>query len=206
MKKCSVTGCNNKYRSIGFCSTHWKINKKYGTPIPLCWCNEPVQTFAGNQSASKMCKEHTLLERFWENVDIKGEDDCWEWQGSKTPAGYGLFYWNDELKYTHRLSLEFKGEAIPPRWHACHKCDNPSCVNPNHLFIGTPRDNMLDKVSKGRHTFGENHPNAKLTNAEVLIIRDMAEDGVFFSDIAKTFGVSNSHISTIVARLRRYDI
>ena len=62
---------------------------------------------------------------------------------------------------------------------------------------------MLDKVSKGRQVFGEKHPNAILTNAEIIIIRQMAEDGVFFSDISKIFGVSESHISRIVARLVR---
>jgi hypothetical protein len=206
MKNCSITGCNNKYIAKGLCSTHRKINKKYGTPIPVCWCGEPAQTFVGNQKASDMCEEHTLLKRFWNNVDIKSVDECWEWQGSKTSNNYGVIYWNGKVSYAHRLSLEFSGEEIPSRYHACHRCDNPPCVNPKHLFVGSPRDNMLDKVSKGRHTFGEKHPNAKLTNAEVLAIRDMAEDGVFFSDIARTFGVSDSHISTIVARLKRSDI
>lgn len=206
MKKCKITGCENKYRSIGLCSSHWKINKKYGTPTPTCWCGEFAQTFVGNKRASELCHEHQLLKTYWENVDIKGQDKCWEWQGSKTQAGYGLIYWYGKLQYAHRLSLQFIGQAIPDRYHVCHKCDNPSCVNPNHLFVGSPRDNMQDKVSKGRHTFGEKHPNAKLTNSEVLEIRDMAEDGVFFSDIAKTFDVSESHISTIVARLVRRDI
>jgi len=203
MKNCSITGCDNKYRSKGLCSTHWKINKKYGTPVPLCWCGEFVQTFAGNKGSLILCKKHNLLKRFWDNVDIKSDNECWEWQGSKTKAGYGNILWNNEIHYAHRLSLEFTGEVIPPRYHACHKCDNPSCVNPNHLFVGSPRENMLDKVSKGRQVFGEKHPNAILTNAEIIIIRQMAEDGVFFSDISKIFGVSESHISRIVARLVR---
>ena len=206
MKICIITGCNNKLIAKGLCSTHKKINKKYGTPTPTCWCGEFAQTFVGNKEASELCHEHQLLKTYWENVDVKGKDECWEWQGSKTTAGYGSIYWYGKLKYAHRLSLEFIGQVIPDRYHACHKCDNPSCVNPNHLFVGSPRDNMQDKVSKGRHTFGEKHPNAKLTNSEVLEIRDMAEDGVFFSDIAKTFDVSESHISTIVARLVRRDI
>lgn len=203
MKNCSITGCDNKYRAKGLCSTHWKINKKYGTPTPVCWCGEPAQTFVGGNGFSELCKEHTLLKRFWENVKVGQENECWEWQGAKTEAGYGVIWWRDELRYTHRISLELKGEVIPPRYHACHRCDNPACVNPGHLFVGSPRDNMLDKVSKGRQAFGEKHPNAILTDAEIIIIRQMAEDGVFFSDIARTFDVSESHISRIVARLVR---
>jgi hypothetical protein len=203
MKSCSVTGCDNKYVAKGFCSTHRKINKKYGIPTPTCWCGEFSQTSTGNKKPSLLCKKHTLLQRFWDNVKVGTEDECWEWQGSRTKAGYGTILWDGILQYTHRLSLEFTGNVIPPRYHACHKCDNPSCVNPNHLFVGSPRDNMLDKVSKGRQSFGEKHPNAILTDAEITIIRQMAEDGVFFSDIARTFDVSESHISRIVARLVR---
>jgi hypothetical protein len=203
MKVCVVTGCTNKYRAKGMCGTHWKINKSYGTPTPLCWCGEPAQTFAGSQGASILCKSHTLTARFWEHVDVKSKNECWEWQGSKTAANYGLMYWNGELEYTHRISLELDGRPVPSRWHACHTCDNPPCVNPQHLFPGTPRENVLDKVSKGRHTFGESHPNAKLSDIDIDIIRQMAEDGVFFSDIAKKFDISDSHVSRTVARLVR---
>jgi hypothetical protein len=202
-KQCSVTGCDNKYIAKGLCSTHRKINKKYGTSTPTCWCGEFSQTNAGNKRFSSLCKQHFFLERFWENVKVGLENECWEWQGSKTQAGYGNIILDGKVHYAHRLSLEFSGEVIPPRYHACHKCDNPSCVNPNHLFVGSPRENMLDKVSKGRQAFGEKHPNAILTDAEIIIIRQMAEDGVFFSDIAKIFDVSESHISRIVARLVR---
>lgn len=206
-KQCSVSGCTGVgYRARGLCHTHWKINKTYGTPTPLCWCGDPVQTNGGNRGASKMCAEHTLFKRFWDYVDIKSEDECWEWNGSRTAAGYGLIYWKDELKYAHRLSIEFSGREIPERWHACHTCDNPPCVNPKHLFPGTPHENMLDKVSKGRHTFGENHPNAKLSDAEIVEIRKLAFEGVWQSDLAKKFGVHPGHISDIVAGLRRRDL
>jgi len=203
---CIVTGCNGKYRAKGLCNTHWKINKTYGTPMPLCHCGEPAQTFAGNQGASKLCNDHTLLKRFWDNVDIKSDDECWEWQGSKTTAGYGLMWWNNELQYCHRLSIEFTGKQIPKRYHACHSCDNPSCVNPNHLFVGTPQDNINDKVFKGRHSFGENHPNARLSDNQVKEIRMLFEDGMWQTDIAKVFGVDSSHISRIVYGLVRRNL
>ena len=205
-KKCSVSGCDNKYRSTSFCSAHWKINKKYGTPTPLCWCGEPAQTHAGNQGASILCTTHTLTARFWAYVDIKNLDECWEWTGTKTAANYGLIYWNGKLEYAHRLSLEMDGRPVPSRWHACHTCDNPPCVNPSHLFAGTPKENVMDKVSKGRHTYGETHPNAKLSNTEVKNIRKLASEGMFQSDIAHTYGLNESYVSELVAGLKRRDI
>ena len=205
-KACTVSGCENKYRSIGLCSSHWKINKKYGTPTPLCHCGEPAQTFAGNKGASLLCESHRLTARFWDYVDVKSDEECWEWTGSKTAANYGLMYWNGELEYAHRLSLEMDGRPVPSRWHACHTCDNPPCVNPGHLFVGTPHDNVKDKVQKRRHTFGENHPNAKLTNTDVLEIRKLASDGVWQADLARMYNVNQGHISTIVTGLKRRDI
>ena len=205
MKTCSISGCTNKYRSIGLCGTHWKLNKKYGTPTPFCWCGEPADTRT-SRGASKLCQSHTLTSRYWEYVDIKGEHECWEWIGSKTSAGYGLIYWQDELKYAHRLSLEFDDRPVPAKWHACHTCDNPPCVNPNHLFIGTPHDNVKDKVAKKRHAFGESHPNAKLTDTEVLEIRKLASEGGWQAELAKRFNVHPGHISVIVAGLKRRDL
>lgn len=206
MKICSITGCENKYRSIGFCSGHWKINKKYGTPTPLCWCGELSQTNGGNQGASLLCKDHTLANRFWDNVELKGEDDCWEWTGSKTASGYGVLYVGKKLDYAHRFSLYLDGRPVPNRWHACHTCDNPSCVNPKHLFPGTPKDNVMDMVSKGRHTFGEKHLNSKLTDTDVLEIRKLACEGMFQSDIARMYGLNQAYVSKLVAGLGRRDL
>lgn len=150
MPMCSVSGCDNKYRSIGLCSTHWKINKKYGTPTPVCWCGEFVQTNAGNRGASMLCSSHTLWQRFWSYVDICDENQCWEWIGSRTEAGYGIIWWEGKLTYAHRLSVGFDTDNMH-LLQANHHCDNPPCVNPKHLYIGTQQDNMIDKVSRNRH-------------------------------------------------------
>lgn len=88
-----------------------------------------------------------LSERFWPKV-LKG-DGCWEWQGARTPKGYGLIRLDGGLVYAHRVSwLLAKGD--PGELHVLHHCDNPCCVRPDHLFTGTRADNMQDMVRKGR--------------------------------------------------------
>lgn len=204
MKKvCSISGCDNQYRAIGLCSSHWKINKKYGTPAPLCWCGEFVQTNSRNREFSLLCKVHALTARFWGYVDIKGEDNCWEWQGSKTTAGYGHIYAYGELKYAHRISVELTGVVIPDGWFICHSCDNRSCVNPTHLFVGTQKENVQDMVSKNRDSHGENHYNAKLLDEDVAQIRVLTGQGFTQKSIAEIYGVHQSHISGIVTGLKR---
>ena len=206
MRTCSITGCNNKLVAKGLCSAHRKINKKYGTPIPLCWCGELAQTSVGNQGFSLECQVHTSRTRFWNYVDIKPGDKCWEWQGSKTSAGYGVIYFEGLNQYAHRISVKLSNREIPTDMYICHTCDNPSCVNPVHLFVGTPHENALDKVSKKRHTFGQNHPNAKLSDENVLKIRELADTGVTQMQIAKLYNVDASHISRIVARQVRSNL
>lgn len=197
MNKCKIPGCNNKYRSIGLCSSHWKINKKYGTPTPICFCGEPSQTFAGADQANGLCKFHFFEKRYWENVDKKDENSCWEWKGSKTPAGYGNIYYDGKLRYAHRLALEFVGKKGKNKF-ACHKCDNPSCVNPNHLYFGSAYDNNRDTVRRNRNSKGQKHYNAKLSDQDVKDIRTMFFLGVRQCDIGKKYNVHQSYISDII--------
>lgn len=80
----------------------------------------------------------------------KDDDECWEWSGGRTRAGYGQFYFRGYRDYAHRISYQIYVGIIPERKGILHKCDNPCCVNPNHLFPGTQKDNGQDMVSKGR--------------------------------------------------------
>lgn len=90
---------------------------------------------------------------FWHKIDIKGKDECWNWKGSKNPQGYGQVWSNSKKKQikAHRLAYEIYNQtSIPKGMLICHKCDNPPCCNPYHLFLGTSADNINDAYRKGR--------------------------------------------------------
>jgi hypothetical protein len=93
----------------------------------------------------------TPIERFLDKVEMIPEHPCWEWIGTIGNHGYGEITINYNFYLAHRLSWKLHFSEIPKGLYVCHKCDNKTCVNPNHLFLGTDRDNMLDKCRKGRH-------------------------------------------------------
>ncbi|AZU56728.1 HNH endonuclease [Ralstonia solanacearum] len=117
-----------------------------------------------------------LAERFWENVDKRGPDECWPWIGSIDTRGYESIGADGgkPLMRAHRVAYELCVAPIPDGMVACHRCDNRACVNPGHIFIATQRENILDMVRKGRRQWpkGEHHPKAKLRASEVLAIRE----------------------------------
>ena len=136
----------------------------------------------------------TLDEQFWSKV-IKGNfDECWLWNGARNKAGYGNINVNGEYTNAHRVSYLLHYGEITPKLYVCHTCDIPSCVNPKHLFLGTPRDNDRDKVGKKRHIFGVKHPLAKLTENEVFKIR--LESGTH-AEIAEKYNVSRRLVGMI---------
>jgi hypothetical protein len=136
----------------------------------------------------------TLKERFFKRVDQSG--DCWLWTGAKS-QGYGVLNVRDGSRLAHRISYELHRGVIPRGFHVCHHCDTPSCVNPDHLFLGTRFDNMRDAALKGRMHPGERHGRAKLSNANVADIRAALSAGTKQSHIAKDFGVHKTTISDI---------
>lgn len=143
--------------------------------------------------------------RFWRKVDKSGGDDaCWTWTAGVDRRGYGKFRINDDAKDTlaHRFSYELHFGPFDADLCVCHSCDNPPCVNPSHLFLGTRADNNADMVAKGRHAnghlSGERSPTAKLTDAQAREIRVIYETGLTQREIADKFGVSRSTISNVV--------
>jgi hypothetical protein len=147
-------------------------------------------------------------DRFMRYVDRSGPNGCWLWTGAKVQHGYGRFLLLRPKRSTpaHRVSYElYKGE-IPSGLHVCHACDNPSCVNPEHLWLGTPGDNARDRDKKDRVQHGERHYAAKLTFNDVAeIIRKSGL--VSQTELAAEFGVDPSNISRILSgkRWKRLD-
>ncbi len=128
------------------------------------------------------------------------ETFCWEWQLTKSSSGYGIICRLGHVnKSAHRLSYEmFIGQITNGLW-VLHKCDNPLCINPDHLFLGTKDDNDADCKSKGRHSFGTRNGSAKLTEEEIMQIRYKFEvEKQSMLGLAKQFNVSDTHISRIV--------
>ncbi|MEZ4684165.1 MAG: HNH endonuclease signature motif containing protein [Caldilineaceae bacterium] len=119
--------------------------------------------------------------RFWAKVEQTDQSACWEWLAGKDRGGYGMFWLNGITTHAQRIAWILTYGDIPDELDVCHRCDNPSCVNPRHLFLGSDRDNHQDRAKKGRSARnlnmlgrkGEKHPNAKLTNRTVLKAREL---------------------------------
>src|SRR5882724_6940566 len=115
--------------------------------------------------------KRTIDQRFWDKVDTSG--DCWLWQGSTNHRGYGLFKGKLRVVPAHRWSYEQYIAAVPSELYVLHRCDVRACVRPDHLFVGTQADNMRDAMNKDRVCYGSRHPRAKLTEPDVVAIRNL---------------------------------
>jgi hypothetical protein len=148
-----------------------------------------------------------LAERFWEKVDKRGPDECWEWQAARVRHGYGRIGTGvgRGIDGAHRVSWQLHFGPIPAGMSICHTCDNPPCVNPVHLFVGTQDENWADMRTKGRgseppHRLGEAVNTAVLTEATVRICRERYAAGERTTDLAREFGVNQSTIKRVVSR------
>jgi len=169
----------------------------------------PSKMRAGAAYCSSGCyhkSRRRLLEtRFWEKVDKSG--DCWVWTAGTTTYGYGCM--PDEVgrpAMAHRLSWRLHFGVIPRGMCVCHHCDNPPCVRPDHLFLGTKWDNSQDMLQKKRchcspQAIGERNSNSKLMPKQVLEIRDRyATGGITQASLAYEYGISCQGIHNIVMR------
>ena len=129
--------------------------------------------------------------KFWEKV--KKTDNCWFWIGGKGKNGYGSF-WDKKTKSAHRFSWELHNGLITNDLCVLHTCDNPLCVNPNHLFLGTRLDNMRDRDTKQRQARGENNGRHKLLESDIKLIRN---SNLSISKLAKQFSVSKFTINAV---------
>lgn len=139
------------------------------------------------------------MTRFWEKVDIRDKDSCWNWKAGVNSKGYGQFRFQKKMCLATRMALVFTDGEVPDDLCVLHKCDNPLCVNPEHLYIGTMKDNAQDREIRGRgnHCKWEGHHKAKLTIKQVKEIRSRKLTGELMCSLAKEFGVQSSAVEKI---------
>ncbi len=143
----------------------------------------------------------TVVTRFWFTVDRRGVDECWPWTGY-VEKGYGRFFDGERMRMAHDLALEWwSGEARLVGLITCHSCNNPICVNPLHLRYDTPASNVADMMIAGAH-----NPSKKLSDDDVVAIRNRARAGATGKGLASRYGVSESLITMIITGKRRADV
>lgn len=166
-------------------------------------CRDCINAQSRERYAKPRVPRATLAERFWAKVDKRGADECWPWTASRNNTGYGMVgIRSGRYALSHRVAWELEHGAPAGELCVCHRCDNPPCCNPRHLFIGTISDNNADKMSKGRHVSprGEEHHRARLTQTDVVAIRQLSLSGVRSSEIARKFAITRLHVNAIVRR------
>lgn len=184
---CSFSGCVKPDAHLGLCSAHYQQQRQGKALKPL------------------QIQYHGLTEyqRFLKRVDVKGQNDCWLWTGARLRVK-----WHGQWRGpkgvpepTHRAAWRLWRSEIPQGMHVLHRCDNPICVNPAHLWLGTASDNMRDMWSKGRArpktNIGEAHWATKVTESLVRDIRSSQESGV---EIARRLGITPTTVCDIRKR------
>ena len=160
------------------------------------WSDEWLDPFFRGRFSQR---KTTLAERFWSKVQ-KGEG-CWIWTAGRTLGGYGRFWTGRYTVGAHRISWEMKYGPIPDGLNGLHRCDKPPCCNPDHLWLGTEKDNARDRDNKGHEwrpvLRGESNPRATLTKRDIEMIRASTFSGV---ELTRLVGVVSSTISAIKSR------
>lgn len=154
-----------------------------------------------------MTRTKTLEQRYWEKVDKNGPTmphmttPCWEWMGRRNDYGYGDFNVNNRCAKAHRVGFQLEYGPIPQGLQVCHKCDNPSCQNPDHLFLGTNYDNAQDRELKGRghDKRGEKNGRAKLIRSQIIeIVNLKGKERIRIT--AARYGVSYATVNEIQSK------
>ena len=138
------------------------------------------------------------MDRIYDNIKEDDETGCFIWQKSKDSWGYGHIRIHGKLHKTHRIMYEEYVGEIPEGMKVCHRCDTPSCCNPDHLFLGTDADNMRDRDNKDRQARGESHGTSKLTEEDVKSIKELLSEGDLKQhELSAIFNVGSDVISRI---------
>jgi hypothetical protein len=179
--ECAIAGCGNRAIARGWCPKHYQRWRGHGSP-----------TF-------ETAYDLSVEERFWRRVDRSRS--CWIWKGGVRGDGYGAFSAGLRQVAAHRFSYELVHGEIPEGMVVMHSCDVPTCVNPAHLRLATPAENAADSARKARRPRGSRQHAAKLTEGQVLGLRDRyAAGGVTQAQLAAEYGISHALVSNIVTR------
>ncbi len=194
--QCNQPECNRPHGAKGMCYMHYQRWRRGVLNQPL------VQP-----------RGVSLKERLYRHIDVKGSDDCWPFSGYLNKKGYGRIRIKIDGKWkyrpSHAVALELELGHPITGW-GCHRCDNPPCCNPAHIYDGNAATNADDCVTRKRHTYqqpnfpkarGERHPLAKLTESAVIDIRRRyAAGGISQQALADEYGVNQTKISEVVRR------
>ena len=190
-RSCSIADCQStigSHGARGWCPLHYKRWKSTGDPI-----------------ATKFVKRGASDdERLRFYLDTANEENCWEWQGFRDGDGYGRVSGvRSAPRVASRVAYEAWVGPIPDGMIVCHRCDNPPCCNPAHLFVGTAKANTKDMQDKERGSHGELHHWHRLTDEQVHIVRYLATAGMQQRPIARYMGCSQAQVSNLVRRAQR---
>ena len=170
--------------------------------LPIDWLGFPKHNATMHIKPIPLLSDSDL-ERFWAKVDVRSDNECWPWIAALEGHGYGAFMMpGNSVFRAHRLAAHLMLGPIPVGMHVCHKCDNPPCCNPSHLFFGTRFDNFQDCSKKGRTCLqryphlarGASNNAAKLTVEQVMQIRMKTES---ITKTASRFSISVTHVKSI---------
>ena len=179
MSECKVEGCDHEHLARGWCAMHYQRWSKHGDLL-----------------TSERNRSPNLIDRL-DRFEING--DCWEWNGSRNSGNYGHLTHRHRRWRAHVASWVVHNGPVPDGAQVLHTCDNPPCINPDHLRSGTVVENMRDMVARDRSLKGVKNTNHKVTEADVLAIR---LDPRLHRVIAADYGISRTAVSNIQTRRR----
>lgn len=186
MRVCKIKECQLKHKGKGYCQKHYARFKKYGDPhfVP--------ENFKYGRS---------LEERFWSKVEKSdNKTECWNWKAATRSKKdrYGIFRIGDKNYIASRVSWKLSNGKFPPKGIIVrHTCDNPLCVNPNHLKTGTTKDNSEDMVKRDRSLRGQKHHNSKIADTDAIQIIELLNKGLYPEEISKKLNIPRTIVSSV---------